>query len=997
MTDEQTIRTKLAARGYEVLQLIARGKMGSIYKARQTRMDRLVALKVLPPDLARDRTFVERFIRAARAAGRLNHPNIVAALDAGEADGLYYFVMEFVAGQTLAALLRQQAALPERRALDITAALARALLHAHQQGIVHADLQPSDVLLAPNGAPKLLDLGTSSVHAGSLLTDEEALMTPYYRSPEQVQGQPADARSDLYALGAILYHMLTGSVPYEGPTPEAVLNRHLADPVPDPRRKNPSVSAPAATVVLRLMAKRPQDRYPSAAALLADLDRVRSGQAPSATPSAEQPQAMLFEEAATAQALAESRFRRTGRARRKSYSGLILVLVLLFASLGGAAWLLYHKHISGGLPGLGSAQSRAEALHEAARRAFEEAKSYAEERPDDYEGAVRCFDYVIRTFPDTLYSEQAQVELAGVEERRRAAASKLLQELLQKASSYMADDDFRHALGAFSNIPPQLYLPDVREAVEQFKQTIRQRAEQALRKTDQQAIDLWAAGKPEEAIRTLEYGSKYQLFDQRDLLQQRIAQIRKAMENNLPPTPVPFRTQYTGPRERRHCPPFALPGALRPRLLYATVIEEFYKLLAERQYEKALEELDVRSADESLTAASADLEQDRQVAPAVRQTWAAIPAALERLKGHDATLAGLRGTIEDVEQDDTIVLQSYGAALRIPVSRIRSREAAEILERDATQPGGQSHPFLPVFIAIEEGPEAAAQQLDRVKLDRPTAQQVQRLVNHVQRSRREIDTVNTLLALEQQVGQYDWIAAAQSLDTLERLREHPTAVEALEALAPWTLWVREAAFLSRFFRGNTVLAEPGPAAVSWDFSRREQLRDWDQAAGAWQVAYGAVIQNEEFSAGWLRSRARWLDAAVRLDAVVLDMQGAVGLSASDLGGSQVALVIENDAFSVRRDRIGGDIFGETSTRLAAARLSNYRPGDPVRLQGFFRDGHVLFAVNGQTVAELPLPDFQLETFEILSRGRCAVDNVSVEGSLLTAWVQTSMARAASQD
>ena len=261
---------------FELIEMIGQGGMGEVYKARQVAMDRVVALKLLPSHLARDPSFLARFQREVRSAASLNHPNIVQAYHAGEADGQPYLAMEFVDGPSLDRVIKANGRMPERRALEVVGAVARALDSAHRAGIIHRDIKPANILVAANGTAKLADLGLvrETGRAASELTASGVLLgTPSYVSPEQVRGEKdIDGRADIYSLGATLYELLTGQAPYAGALQLEVLGQHMHAPVPDPREAVPDLSASAAAIVQKAMAKDREQRYASAAALLRDIE-----------------------------------------------------------------------------------------------------------------------------------------------------------------------------------------------------------------------------------------------------------------------------------------------------------------------------------------------------------------------------------------------------------------------------------------------------------------------------------------------------------------------------------------------------------------------------------------------------------------------------------------------------------------------------------------------------------------------------------------------------
>ena len=268
--------------GYEVLDQIASGGMGMVFRARQMTLDRVVALKVLHPRLVADQKFVERFVHEAHAAGALNHVNIVHVHDAGCADGIYYYAMEYVDGPTVAQELRTRGSIPPEPAIGIVAQVATALAFAHAQGIVHRDVKPENIMLTTDCTAKLADLGLAKfvdteVGQAERGTDGRLRVwgTPSYMAPEVALGRDADSRSDLYSLGATLFHMLTGRVPFTGATATDVLTKHVSAPLPDMQTYNPQVPVALNPMVERLMAKSRERRYQTADDLLADLNVLR--------------------------------------------------------------------------------------------------------------------------------------------------------------------------------------------------------------------------------------------------------------------------------------------------------------------------------------------------------------------------------------------------------------------------------------------------------------------------------------------------------------------------------------------------------------------------------------------------------------------------------------------------------------------------------------------------------------------------------------------------
>jgi serine/threonine-protein kinase len=266
-----------AIEGYEILGKLGKGGMGAVYKARHQKLNKIVALKVLPPELAGDQEYLDRFLREARAAAKLNHVNIVQALDVGESYGYHYFVMEYAEGKTIKDMIEDRGTLDEGDTLDYAEQVASALAHAAKNDLVHRDIKPSNIIVTPDGVAKLLDLGLAkSVTEDQTITQTGVIMgTPFYLSPEQARSEDLDTRSDLYSLGVTMFHMLTGQVPFNGNSAATILYKHIFQEPPKVRSLNPKVSAPVSEFVARLMAKSKDDRPASGDAMVEEIAAVR--------------------------------------------------------------------------------------------------------------------------------------------------------------------------------------------------------------------------------------------------------------------------------------------------------------------------------------------------------------------------------------------------------------------------------------------------------------------------------------------------------------------------------------------------------------------------------------------------------------------------------------------------------------------------------------------------------------------------------------------------
>ncbi|HEX6179386.1 MAG TPA: serine/threonine-protein kinase, partial [Thermoanaerobaculia bacterium] len=271
---------------YKIEQILGRGGMGVVYRATDTQLDETVAIKTLPGDaMQRSPEDLERFKREIRLARKITHRNVLRTYDYGEADGIYFISMEFVRGYTLSELEQETRQLAPRAAMGIARQICRGLQAAHEQGIIHRDIKPQNVLIDAKGEVKLMDFGIARVAESPEAMTQAGLIvgTPHYMSPEQVRGDQLDSRSDVYSMGVLMYEMLAGKRPFESSSLTGVLTAHITE---NPRpliEVRPEVGQRINEIIMRCLVKDPKQRYADAGALLADLDRV---QAPAAAAAA---------------------------------------------------------------------------------------------------------------------------------------------------------------------------------------------------------------------------------------------------------------------------------------------------------------------------------------------------------------------------------------------------------------------------------------------------------------------------------------------------------------------------------------------------------------------------------------------------------------------------------------------------------------------------------------------------------------------------------------
>ena len=520
--------------GYELLGKIGQGAMGAVFMARQTSMDRVVALKVLPQRLAKNKDFVARFLREARSAGKLNQPSIVQAFDAGEADGYYYIAMEYIDGPGLDDLLETDGALSEQRALEIVRDIARALGYAHRAGLIHRDVKPANILLTTEGEAKLADLGLareSIVDGDSSLTNVGvALGTPDYMAPEQVRGDgDIDGRCDIYALGATLYHLLIGRPPFKGGTRAEVMSKHLTEQAPNPRKANPQISLAAMTIIKKAMSKEPDARYADASEMLAAIEAAIEGESA----------AVAGSDTGRGTALSRARERKNQPINKKwLYAGgaaaAVVVLGALIAVFTGpkdrtrASQPTENPSKTVQKPAVTPKKTAAET--DAERLAA--VRKWARNHPGEYDAAIRSYRNVVAQLTTPALKNEAEAELQALK-RKRAAAMKEAKAALASARSRAAAlakaGDYDGAIAVFNNLPERFSYVLGNSANEEAAQ-LRDEADAKVQAALDEAARLGAAGKFPEALARLKQLEPLRYEPTSKEINQRRAHLRTEQE-----------------------------------------------------------------------------------------------------------------------------------------------------------------------------------------------------------------------------------------------------------------------------------------------------------------------------------------------------------------------------------------------------------------------------------------------------------------------------------
>ncbi|RXY99316.1 Stk1 family PASTA domain-containing Ser/Thr kinase [Fictibacillus sp. S7] len=336
---------------YKLLEVIGDGGMAIVYRAKDLILDRDVAVKILRSEFSDDEEFIKRFKREAEAATSLDHPHIVSIFDVGEENNVYFIVMEYVKGKTLKQYIREKGRLSVEESIQIIKQIASGMVAAHEHGIIHRDIKPHNILIDENGVAKVTDFGIALAITSATITHTNSVLgSVHYFSPEQARGGVANAKSDIYSLGVVLFEMLTGRVPFTGESPVSVALKHLQEDVPEPRKINPEIPQSVENIILKALTKNPVYRYDSALEMMDDLDtalsphRLNEDRWSDFDESADATRIMapvsMTKEAEAKAPEPKPEYPPAPKKKKKKWRMILLILILLLAVAGVAAFVM---------------------------------------------------------------------------------------------------------------------------------------------------------------------------------------------------------------------------------------------------------------------------------------------------------------------------------------------------------------------------------------------------------------------------------------------------------------------------------------------------------------------------------------------------------------------------------------------------------------------------------------------------------------------------------
>lgn len=542
--------------GYLLDERIGKGGMGLVFKAKQLSTDRWVALKVLSPKLSKNQIYTSRFLREAQSAGKLNHANIVSAIDVGQADGYFYFAMELVEGETLKAAIKRQGFLDERRALEITYYIAHGLEHAHINGLIHRDIKPDNILLDNEGIPKLADFGLAKAPDDTTVTLAGTIIgTPDYISPEQAKGASLDIRSDIYSLGATLYHSVVGRPPFKGETAGVILHLHIHEQAILADEANEAVSPETSKVLEKMMEKDPAKRYQTPTEVIEDLELVMKGEKPRAAKSYTGLREAI-----------EGRKAVRAEDKKKSPAG-ILGLVAMLALAAGGYFMFFNNSapeptpspattIPGSVPAVASdapgtntdsalpAADNTDAPEPALEiepvpvpesvellEQIKAAKVYQEENPDDLKGQLDRYQAVLALYEGKPAAEFARQAIARIEKRWDAAASKALAPIADQVNKSLEKSQFAQAQAELKKFPEALRNAKWEKQVDGLNALVAGVANKAFEKLDLEARAAADAGDIQKAVDLYTKAAAFGVAEIKLKAEELIAPLKEALKN----------------------------------------------------------------------------------------------------------------------------------------------------------------------------------------------------------------------------------------------------------------------------------------------------------------------------------------------------------------------------------------------------------------------------------------------------------------------------------
>jgi len=637
--------------GFEIIEPIGRGGMHAVYKAKQVAMDRTVALKILSSEFTKEKRHVERLFQEARAAAQLNHVNIVQAIDAGESSGYYYFASEYVEGESVAERLQRDGTIGESDTLAIAEQVCNALIHIHTAaGKIHGDIKPGNIMVTSQGVAKLVDLGLANSIQGAQGT---IMCSPHYSAPERIRQNPdIDFRSDIYSLGATIFHMITGKPPFTGPNAKAILSKHLTEPAPELATAGTPPSRGLRALVQKILEKDPRDRHQSLGELLEDIKKVRN------------PRVIRTH---------EERIARPPKPRG-THKLLVVAVVLLFIA-AAAGYVVYDNSktkkdeiVEQSGEDTGERPSTA-----AAADALASAEAFAKTNPDELQEIASRFRQVASNHAGTEQATRAAQRaehFTRLHEQRAQTAqtAQTLERVKQEAAALAEQQRYGDAIMALRGFPEDLKTAAIKTDLLDEETRLKERAERHVRELVARAEELARRNEYLAAAELLETAKKFGFSDINETVDERTAAYRTAA------------AELAG-KDAAERFAHSYDGALGAAMLLAR----------EHRFDEAVAALDEFAAqhrdvdlNERFDGEFAAMRDEIESAAA---TWAKIIQALQAKTGHEVSLrvAGilLNGNLQKID-GSTLTIVMRGTPITRKLGEINGDDALALAGLDGS-------------------------------------------------------------------------------------------------------------------------------------------------------------------------------------------------------------------------------------------------------------------------------------------------------------------------
>jgi len=677
-------RADLAGRtigGHRILGVIGRGGMGTVYLAEQLSLHRKVAFKALKRGLARDEKARTQFQKEAVSAARISHTNIVQVYDIAEDQGIQYIAMEYVQGVSLRRMMRQEGAISVPEAIGIVRQILTALTKAHQENVIHRDVKPENVLIDQDGVVKVADFGLATILEGDAdARDEVRKGTPYYISPEHTRGDPTDARSDIFSVGATLYHMVTGKPPFSGDTPKEILDNALSETQIPASERNPDVPARLSAFIDRAMAKSPDERFQTAKDANAELAAIQTsvlkGGSATDTFSSEEWQDAFHDafEASGAQQVQELAQGRRLHPAIPIVGGLLALVV----AAGIVAFLLnQEEEVAPPPPPPPVHDVKPPSAMDRIEEMYDYAVKFAAERPDEYDRAIEKLRQVIAAGKQTKYAMMAGDQIARIEARRIDTVKQAFETCRARAEPLAGDDRFAEALQVLAAFPRNYVgLGIVDQELETLKEKIQA---DAKRRFDEVTTGALAAMKDQDFDKAKALLTRLQRFGMDDADKEAARGLRLLAQARA--------------RQTRS-------WALHAKVGLFGIIEAAARRASARNYRAALKSCDQAMAQPKYRAIRPELRAERQRIATAQDVFQLALKTLADTPGQPFRVRGIMGEFVRIRDGD-VAIRIGTRELSEPVQKASYKEVVRLAEKALDLAKPESHLKLACFLLYE--------------------------------------------------------------------------------------------------------------------------------------------------------------------------------------------------------------------------------------------------------------------------------------------------------